>query len=211
MINMYPPSYKDINKIVTEKYLNYNSGFFIEVGGADGYTQSNTWHLEKYKNWTGILVEPNPDAAAKCRDNRPLSDVFNYALVGTDYAEDEIKMFRRFWYNGDPGLTSSAFDSTINDLPNWKAYNNEFSIPAITLDSILENYGLDKKKIDFFSLDVEGYELEVLKGLTLKRFCPKVILIEWHLDIKDVKKLLDETHRLEEQLSEHDYVFIAKD
>jgi FkbM family methyltransferase len=120
-------------------------------------------------------------------------------------------MFRRFWYNGDPGLTSSAFDSTINDLPNWKAYSNEFSIPAITLDSILENYGLDKKKIDFFSLDVEGYELEVLKGLNLKKFCPKVILIEWHLDIKDVKKLLDETHSLEEQLSEHDYVFIAKD
>ena len=208
---MFPPSYKDINRIVTEKYLNYNSGFFIEVGGADGYTQSNTWHLEKYKNWTGILVEPNLDAAMKCRDNRPLSDVFNYALVGSDYAEDEIKMFKRFWYNGDPGLTTSAHDSAINESPNWKEYNSEFTIPAVTLNSILENYGLDNKKIDFFSLDVEGYELEVLKGLDLKRFCPKVILIEWHLDFEDVKKLLDETHTLEEKLSEHDYVFVSKE
>jgi FkbM family methyltransferase len=207
---MFPYSYKDINRIVTEKYLNYNSGFFIEVGGADGFTQSNTWHLEKYKNWTGILVEPNFDAAMKCRDNRPLSDVFNCALVGPDYAENEIKMFKRFWYNGDPGLTTSTYDSAINDSPNWKGYNSEFTIPAVTLNSILENSGLDNKKIDFFSLDVEGYELEVLKGLDLKRFCPRVILIEWHLDIEDVKKLLDETHSLEEKLSDHDYVFLAR-
>ena len=56
---MYPWSYQEVNRKVTERYLNYNNGFFIEVGGADGVIQSNTIHLERYKNWTGVLVEPN--------------------------------------------------------------------------------------------------------------------------------------------------------
>ena len=200
-----------VQQILFSKYLNYDNGFFIEAGGADGVTQSNTWHLEKNRNWSGILVEPDPDAAVKCRNNRPLSNVFNYALVGNNYTKDEIKMLKRIWYNGDPGLTSSTYDSIINELPNWQGFTNEFNIQTTTLNSILEATNLNGKKIDFFSLDVEGYELEVLTGLDLKRFSPKIILIEWHLDVDDIKNVLDETHRLEEQLSKHDYVFIAKD
>lgn len=49
-------------------------------------------------------------------------------------------------------------------------------VPAKTLTSILD---ISKpKKIDFFSLDVEGYELEVLKGLDFSKYSPIFILIE---------------------------------
>ena len=37
-------------------------GFFIEAGAFDGETFSNTLFFELKKNWTGLLVEPNPDA-----------------------------------------------------------------------------------------------------------------------------------------------------
>lgn len=208
---MFPPSYQDINRKITEKYLNYDNGFFIEVGGADGITQSNTWHLEMYKNWTGILIEPNKEAATKCFYNRPKSKVYNYALVSDTYSEDEIKMLRRTWYTGDPGLTSSAHDSIINDIEQWREYNEEFIAPSTTLTCLLDNFDMTGKEIDFFSLDVEGYELEVLKGLDLLQFCPKVILVEWHLDINDITKILDNTHKLQEKLSEHDYVFTVRD
>jgi hypothetical protein len=59
-------------------------------------------------------------------------------------------------------------------------------------------------------LDVEGYELEVLAGLDLKRFSPKVILVEWHLDFEEIKRVLDETHTYAEKLTKHDYVFLAR-
>ena len=81
-------------------------------------------------------------------------------------------------------------------------------IIIITLNDILESQNVTK--IDFFSLDVEGYELEVLKGLDLKRFTPKVILVEWHLDFEDIKQVLDATHVYAEQLTKHDYVFLAR-
>ena len=42
------------------KYIDFNSGFFIELGGYDGFFHSPTYYLEKFKNWQGILVEPHP-------------------------------------------------------------------------------------------------------------------------------------------------------
>ena len=52
--------YFGLNKLDKKvlKYLNYNRGFFVELGANDGISQSNTLHFEKYKNWKGILIEP---------------------------------------------------------------------------------------------------------------------------------------------------------
>ena len=48
----------DIDKKIIEKYLNYENGFYLEIGGNDGITQSNTANLELFRNWSGMLVEP---------------------------------------------------------------------------------------------------------------------------------------------------------
>ena len=83
--------------------------------------------------------------------------------------------------------------------------SQEIDVEMVTLDDFMKF-----KKADFIRMDVEGYELEVLKGLDLKRFVPKVILVEWHLDFEDINKVLDKTHVYVEQLTKHDYVFVAR-
>jgi FkbM family methyltransferase len=211
---MFPPSFQDVNKKITEKYLNYNNGFFIEVGGADGFTQSNTWHLENFKNWKGILVEPNISAYHRCKEIRKNSKVFNCALVSNEYANETIKVIHRNVYQGDPGLMSAIEDSPIRKDEGWLAkqtdidHTTEFSIQARTLNSILEECNVES--IDFFSLDVEGYEIEVLRGLNIKKYLPKILLIEWHLNIAEIENCLGDEYRLEEQLSKHDYVFTVR-
>ena len=41
------------------KYINYNNGYYIEIGAHDGVHNSNTFYFEKYKDWNGILIEPS--------------------------------------------------------------------------------------------------------------------------------------------------------
>ena len=54
--------------------------------------------------------------------------------------------------------------------------NSSIEISVTTLDKILD--GVNVKNIDLLSLDVEGYEFEVLKGLNLNKYRPTYLLIE---------------------------------
>jgi Methyltransferase FkbM domain len=49
-----------------------------------------------------------------------------------------------------------------------------------TLDSVLEEAGAPVG-FDFLSIDVEGHELDVLRGINLARWCPRLILLEDHV------------------------------
>ena len=74
--------------IKLEKYLNYNNGYFIELGANNGVEQSNTFYFEKEKNWTGILIEPILHKYLDCKkiamitkiNRRPLEDVIEQLL-----------------------------------------------------------------------------------------------------------------------------------
>ena len=46
------------------------------------------------------------------------------------------------------------------------------------LDTILREHASDIDRIDILSVDVEGWELEVLKGLDFRRYKPRVIIVE---------------------------------
>ena len=51
---------------------------------------------------------------------------------------------------------------------------------STTLDSITKNSPYSNKKINLLSIDVEGNELNVLKGFDLKKYYPEVIVIEYY-------------------------------
>ena len=54
-------------------------------------------------------------------------------------------------------------------------------IETETLNNILINSKFANKRIDFLSIDVEGNELNVLKGFNLKKYKPTIILLEYRL------------------------------
>ena len=160
-------------------YLPARNGFFIEVGAHNGYAQSNTYYLERFRNWRGILVEPVPEQFRECVRERRRSRVVQCALVPMDYASDQIRIFSGSLVSNVEGVWGQAEQQKRIEYARHaeKEVSGEWIVvPARTLTSILEECSVES--IDFFSLDVEGFELEVLQGLDFSRWRPEYILIE---------------------------------
>jgi FkbM family methyltransferase len=158
------PSLDDLDRKL-EKYLNFRNGFFIEAGANDGYSQSNTYFLEKKRNWKGVLIEGIPELCAKCKKRRTKSIVKNCALVSSDFSRSTVKMHYANLMSVVDGALKTEEDQNkhINAGITVQQLDGSYSItvPARTLESILDDIP-ELPYIDFLSLDVEGYELNVL-------------------------------------------------
>jgi FkbM family methyltransferase len=205
------PSLNQIDRQL-EKYLPYRSGFFIEVGANDGFAQSNTYYLERFCGWHGILIEPIPRLYRACVRERPKSYVFNCALVAAGDQRRCVTMLD----SGLMSLVEGSRGSRAADLAHIERGKQvqglrvcpEVTVPVRTLTSILDE--VQVQKIDLFSLDVEGYELAVLKGLDLRRYRPTYMLIE--TSVRDqVQTYLADEYDIIDELSHHDILCRRKE
>ena len=137
-------------------------GVFFEAGANDGIFQSYTYQLERDRGWTGVLVEPSPLAYARCKVNRPKSRVLNCAI--TDSGATQITGD----FDGNPM-------SSVNGLRLQRAA--QVTVRATSLTQIF-NASLKDDTVDLMSIDVENYELNVLRSLDYSIFRPRFILAE---------------------------------
>jgi FkbM family methyltransferase len=191
-------------------YLNFKNGFFVEAGANDGITQSNTLYFEEYRGWNGFLIEPVPELAAKCRINRPACVVENAALVPFSFKDTEIEMR----YSNLMSLVKGAMRSEENDLEHIKKgceiqniSTYEVKVPARTLTSLLDQHAV--RQIDFLSLDVEGFELDVLEGIDFRRYRPTLMLIEARFR-KEIDCFLEPLYEPVAELSHHDVLYQSR-
>lgn len=172
------------------QYINYNNGFYIECGANDGVDQSNTWHFEKFKNWHGILIEAHPEIFRELIKNRDKRNILvNKFLVSNNYKSQTVNI-------------------SNNDLISKFSTTNEgssLSTPITLTEVLRKNYV--PKLIDLFSLDVEGYEFEVLKGIDFENYKFKYFLIETNNFDKLNSYLIAKKYKFIDKLSNHDYLF----
>lgn len=195
-----------------EQFVNYDDGFYVELGANDGITQSNSLYFELRRNWTGVLVEPTPNNYLLCREYRSekntifcnacVSFDFNYKYVDINYAN-----LMTISENLQLDLPNAE-----NHLQNGQQYLNKFEASfrfgavARTLNSILDEANAPLV-IDFISLDVEGAELEVLKGIDFNKYIFKYILVEIR-DLDQVESfLMQKNYILQEKFSTQDFLF----
>jgi FkbM family methyltransferase len=191
--------------------LDRDGGFFVEAGGNDGYTQSNTYWLERFRGWHGILVEPMEELFELCRDERPGATVVRAALVPHDHDGDTVRMQFADLMSTVSAEHEDKWRTQMGNALGWRD-PYEADVPARTLTDILD--AANAPEIDLLSLDVEGYEPSVLRGLDLDRHAPRWILVEIHdqeTGRPPIEEILGERYVLHKALSPLDLLYRRAD
>lgn len=163
-----------------EKFLDFDGGFFVEAGANDGLTQSNTYYFERFRKWRGVLVEAHPGLYARCRRRRRHAETVHAALVGADFAQPTIALHEAGLMSLVEGAQPGP--ARMHHLAQARAFEQRVTgrtvrVPARTLSHVL-SATRTPAAFDLLSLDVEGYEPSVLRGLDLEAWRPRFICVE---------------------------------
>ena len=147
------------------------TGFYVDIGAHHPFRYSNT-HLFYQKGWRGINIDPRPGIMAEFKKHRP--DDTNLELGIASHAGSLT-----YYMFSDPAVNS--FDSeTVKrfEVSGQFKLLNQCSIPTRPLADILDEYLPNGTTIDFLSVDVEGFDLQVLQSNNWVKYRPRLILAE---------------------------------
>ena len=192
-------------------------GFYCELGAYDGVRQSNTLHLEMFRGWRGVLIEPvseNFQLLIRNRSSRR-NRLVRAASVGFDFVGLEMPI-------AVGGLMSTPMvgKSDISDPKENAAVGRQNQrrfagteaeppiemSPALTLTRIFDENQCPRE-IDLLSLDVEGGEIEVLSGLDFDKYRVEWIVVESRNPSDMVEYLASSGYVLVRSLTPIDFVF----
>ena len=140
-------------------------GFYLDVGCQHPISNNNTYLLYK-RGWSGINIDLDPKNIGLFNLERP-NEINICKCVSSDNSKKDLY----FFHPGSP--INSLEKKTIKNKSNFSLKK----IKTFTLNSILEDHKI--RHIDYFNLDVEGHEIDILKNFDIKYYKPKVISVEF--------------------------------
>ena len=170
------------DKWVTETiFPGVTNGYFVDVGSGHGIEDSNTKLLEE-KGWRGVCIDPFP-TNMETRSCQMFKDVV-YSEAG------RVIQFR----------TAAGISGITDTLGRWKETTE--GAPTVTMTTVTLDDILARAKappfIHFMSLDIEGAELEALRGFSFDRYTVGALAIEHNYEMQKQNQIL-------ELLTQHGY------
>ena len=173
-----------INRI----FKNIFDGTYVDVGCYHPYKGSLTANLYK-KNWSGINIDISKTSIDLFRMVRKRDINLNLAVSDFDG--------ETFFFENSP-------INQQNSLIMQNDKQNKVKIESCTLNTILKKNNFNN--FDYLNIDVEGSELNVIKGIDLKKFQPKLITIE-NNELQPKEYFDNDVYKI---LINNNYVFINK-
>jgi FkbM family methyltransferase len=157
------------DRLLEQIFVSQAHGHCVEVGAHDGLTGSATYVFEQ-RGWNCLLVEPMPAYAAEIKLRRNCR-VVNCAASSRD---GEATFFVA--ENVDEMSTLDLTPAHRRWIEAAGGRVEPITVRTRRLDDILQEAGF--AKLDFITIDVEGHELEVLKGFSIHTYQPRVVIVE---------------------------------
>jgi FkbM family methyltransferase len=147
-----------------------SDGFYVDVGAHHPFRYSNTCFFYK-RGWRGINIDAMPGSMAEFRKQRP-RDINVESGIGKQVGTSKFYVFNV------PAL--NTFDEALararcNDV--WRV-TQTLDVPIAPLSEILKQHLPKERTIDFLTVDVEGFDLNVLQSNDWKHYRPSVVLVE---------------------------------
>lgn len=154
-------------------------GFYIDVGAHHPYRFSNTLYFYK-KGWRGINIEPTPTAINSFNLLRRRDINLN---IGIASEKNELT----FYCFNEPALNTFSKDvaKKVNSTEKYKIIK-EVKVTVLPLSEILDQYIPLHTKIDFLSIDVEGYDYEVIQSNNWAKYKPEYLLVEDNINLENL-------------------------
>ncbi|XP_011864126.1 PREDICTED: uncharacterized protein LOC105560011 [Vollenhovia emeryi] len=170
---------------IREIFNDKKNGFFIECGAYDGEMRSNTLFLERFNGWSGLLIEADPINFTKMlQKNR------RAYLSPTCLSITKSPTVASFLMARNVGRLHESKNTTENANTPDVAYTGEHvGVQCLPLTLYIAALGVET--VDYFSLDVEGNEIDVLETIPFNEVDIKALSVEYIHNAKGRKYLID--------------------
>jgi hypothetical protein len=145
-------------------------GTFVEFGGADGLTHSNTALLECEYGWRGLLLEPNPFEFPLLKRNRPNCRALHAAVKCSDAHEIDLVICGQL-------STVRGFEPVDKHAAARSSAGITRRVRCIDLNEAIGSSSLGSQTLDYLSVDSEGSELAILSRFNFDKG-PRVLTLE---------------------------------
>lgn len=157
-----------------------DKGFYVDVGAHHPFRHSNTKYFYS-KGWRGINIDATPGSMKKFRK-------FRKRDINLELAISDNKNTLIFYMFNEPALNTFDKNISINrdGLNNYRIIEKK-EIITNTLFNVLQKHLPKNQEIDFLSIDVEGFDYNVLLSNNWKKYKPRYILIEGELEMNKIE------------------------
>jgi FkbM family methyltransferase len=179
------PSFSQFGEdLFLRDYFGGRQGLYIEVGGNHPFSLSNTYLLYRM-GWHGLVVEPIARLCAKHKRFRP-RDIQVNAAIGDDAGD--LKFYELI-----PSVLSTCEPAEARKMISTGTAKlfREYSVPMTTVSELYRKY-LAPHPILLLSVDTEGHDMAVLRGIDWDEIRPEIVICEANDDSKrsEVSKFL---------------------
>ena len=176
---------KNVDRIVHDRWFHgVTSAVMLEVGAArPDYLSVGEFYREL--GWRVLSIEPNPEFCQMHREQG--NEILQYACSDED--RDDVDFYlvnsnAAEYLDGQ--VTYESFSSLGLDENFQRDLKKSEAKPVVSttkvnvrkLDTILREHAPELNHVDLLAVDVEGWELAVMRGFNLARYRPKVVILE---------------------------------
>jgi FkbM family methyltransferase len=172
-----------VDRIVQERFFpeaSRSPRVFVDVGAARPDYLSISAHYRAL-GWRVIAIEPNSEFCEMHRSRG--HEIYQFACGDRDEDDVDFVIVDSHGTRYESGEVSFESFSSLAIKDSYAALKSNLDKRTLKvnlrrLSTLLANHIPDVHALEILSVDVEGWELEVLGGLDMTKHRPKIMIIE---------------------------------